>query len=808
MQPGDDKESLDAMEAEIKGGPCLFDMSLKKGSLRLHPLGFHGRKCSEAESYLHSFMNEALAVNVGINKWKVFLWGREFTVVTDCRALIWLLTYEGTNAAVRRLQFEILGFWFTIHHRVEALNGNCDSVSQLGLDFEFNPVLLDYYRLAFDLKSKFPCVNGPIAPNNLPGYRHNLKKKREAAETNKTPSTMPNDTPSQAILHAIAKSPELNSISNTPIFTVQIQKGDDITIHKCTEALHHQPLVCNALKMQKFRWVVNGFGSGAFFSVCQTFNIPFIVPIASDYRMEGRSLLQEYDKASQVVAGSYELLDIISSSTDEIHGYFATAPWEFSNESELNYFRVQAQIIKTLQSRCQLATFIMHLHNNTTDQIKSDFVHKLTECGWNIAIKLIHYPSFNDAVDDTGCFLFAIHTGRVGPKFHQKFEIVEPPQTQNNIQSHLLQEYNLKRFAMMQYPPLDDEEQQNNGFYLFPVKRTSPEQDRNKAKITHHVYFQKSNNYSEVGARVCDIDHPTIPMEIINPNPFQHLFGVKFKDEGQSWIRSISTFEYSSCFELDRNLKLKYSSDRNLAKQLYRGCPGNTMKAIVEVYFERLLTIRNATPEIDDHDDMHNEFIPAGVTAPAATAFQVLQGVVTMKLPTKAQWRKAYQDDSMCSSLFDLVTNPGLINKSTLSTIHYRFRQPLREGAIIIENEFLIIKEKLDENSYVKLRIVPEALWDIIFIAFHANPIGGHFSVYYTFHRIRLRFFWPKMYVYIKHLCSLCAACRLANSMHNKSKELVYSFPVDAPLKLVVCDIYIKQGNCKLLMVKKHYSYC
>ena len=50
------------------------------------------------------------------------------------------------------------------------------------------------------------------------------------------------------------------------------------------------------------------------------------------------------------------------------------------------------------------------------------------------------------------------------------------------------------------------------------------------------------------------------------------------------------------------------------------------------------------------------------------------------------------------------------------------------------------------------------------------------------------------MYSYIKHLCRLCAACGLSNSRHSQSKELVYSFPVDAPFKLVIVDIY-KAGD-------------
>ena len=88
------------MNNEINGGECIFDMTLSNTKLRLLTLGFSSRKCSVAESYLHSFMNEALAVNFGINQWKVFLWGKEFTILTDYRALIWLLSYDGTNSAV------------------------------------------------------------------------------------------------------------------------------------------------------------------------------------------------------------------------------------------------------------------------------------------------------------------------------------------------------------------------------------------------------------------------------------------------------------------------------------------------------------------------------------------------------------------------------------------------------------------------------------------------------------------------------------------------------------------------------------
>jgi len=56
--------------------------------------------------------------------------------------------------------------------------------------------------------------------------------------------------------------------------------------------------------------------------------------------------------------------------------------------------------------------------------------------------------------------------------------------------------------------------------------------------------------------------------------------------------------------------------------------------------------------------------------------------------------------------------------------------------------------------SYTCLQIVPtKSLLKIVFIAFHSNPIGGHFNAYCTLHRIRLRYFWPEMFSYIKKMC-------------------------------------------------------
>ena len=76
----------------------------------------------------------------------------------------------------------------------------------------------------------------------------------------------------------------------------------------------------------------------------------------------------------------------------------------------------------------------------------------------------------------------------------------------------------------------------------------------------------------------------------------------------------------------------------------------------------------------------------------------------------------------------------------------------------------LIYREPIHGSaSYTRLQIVPKPLLNIVFVAFHSNPIGGHFNAYRTLHRLRLRYFWPEMYSYIKKMRNACPGCALSN---------------------------------------------
>ena len=141
--------------------------------------------------------------------------------------------------------------------------------------------------------------------------------------------------------------------------------------------------------------------------------------------------------------------------------------------------------------------------------------------------------------------------------------------------------------------------------------------------------------------------------------------------------------------------------------------------------------------------------------------------------------------------MIQMCQNSSLIIKTNLNKIHHVYRGPMRSSHILFEDGFLFLKERLStQGNYLKLQIVPRDIKNIIFIAYHANPIRGHLATYQTSTKIRLRYYWPYMYKYIAKMISMCAGCCLGNPLIRHSRELIYSFPVDKPFKVIHADVF------------------
>jgi hypothetical protein len=188
--------------------------------------------------------------------------------------------------------------------------------------------------------------------------------------------------------------------------------------------------------------------------------------------------------------------------------------------------------------------------------------------------------------------------------------------------------------------------------------------------------------------------------------------------------------------------------------------PGHTSSWIFDQVHSHLVYLHDANSEL---------FSPNQFAAPAATIQTLFNGAICTRLPSKERWVQAYTNDTELCAVRDLTLNPSKITNKLLANINHNYRGPLRQSLIVIKNNMLFLHKPIfGTSSFTQLQLVPLELKNIIFIAFHTNPIGGHLNAYQMFHCLCLRFYWPGMYFYVKRMCQACPGCTLANPTWGK----------------------------------------
>jgi hypothetical protein len=252
-------------------------------------------------------------------------------------------------------------------------------------------------------------------------------------------------------------------------------------------------------------------------------------------------------------------------------------------------------------------------------------------------------------------------------------------------------------------------------------------------KVLYLLHKRDADTKCVAGASVLSLESLCPPDDCLpNTNLFRCRFGMEFHAEGHTHVRPFSPFEFTLCFSLMDSLRYR------LAQPTYwhtmdTGVPGVTSAWIFDHIHERLLLICDSNMEV---------FPPNQYAAPAAHIQAFTSGVIAMRLPDRERWIRAIDSDPKLRAIQDIEQNPAQLRNKALADINYNYHSALQKSLIVIEDGILIYCEPLAGcNSYTKLRLVPTELRNILFVAFHANPIGGHLNAYRTLHCLCLRYY-------------------------------------------------------------------
>lgn len=97
---------------------------------KFHPTAYFSRSTTAAESKCHSFELETMAVYYALERFRIYLEGIHFTLVTDCNSLALTLDRKQVNPKIARWALEFSKYTFSKRHQPGLSMGHVDALSR------------------------------------------------------------------------------------------------------------------------------------------------------------------------------------------------------------------------------------------------------------------------------------------------------------------------------------------------------------------------------------------------------------------------------------------------------------------------------------------------------------------------------------------------------------------------------------------------------------------------------------------------------------------------------------------------------
>lgn len=102
----------------------------KQADGKLHPISYFSKRTTQTESKYHSFELEALAIVYSLERFRVYLQGISFKIVTDCNSLKQTLERKEINPRIMRWSLILRNYNYTLEHRSSDSMKHVDALSR------------------------------------------------------------------------------------------------------------------------------------------------------------------------------------------------------------------------------------------------------------------------------------------------------------------------------------------------------------------------------------------------------------------------------------------------------------------------------------------------------------------------------------------------------------------------------------------------------------------------------------------------------------------------------------------------------
>ena len=106
-------------------------LSQKDNNQREHPIHYASRSLNTAERNYSTIERELLAIIYATDKFRYYLYGKKFTIITDHNPLVYLNNITLSSERLTRWRLKLAEYDFDIVYRKGKANANADAMSRV-----------------------------------------------------------------------------------------------------------------------------------------------------------------------------------------------------------------------------------------------------------------------------------------------------------------------------------------------------------------------------------------------------------------------------------------------------------------------------------------------------------------------------------------------------------------------------------------------------------------------------------------------------------------------------------------------------
>ena len=758
LQPDADCEkAMAAMTREVEGQACEFDAT--KSGLRLHPIAFISRRTSDPEKSYHSYVGEACAGLWAIEKFRPYLFGREFTWLTDCSGL--RKFFEGDDLPthmIQRWRMQLLRYDFTIVHRPGRMMFECDLLSRYNMWTEewrkgkgVPEKQMEATKGVSALLAKGTTVQTKMRADPIPRSHQRVKFTTGGPKRSRQPVQGGQGRKK----NRTALSENLEEEEDLKALEMECDAGRSVWV--CGEPMWAIPGAAEDIGLDLIDHITVGDQNQEW--------VPWERAIQA---------AEECEKSPDWVIVPNAFVE--QSSEDKLTRMLASLIWK--GLSVVMIFHEEA---------------MSPSRQGTTNHWNRWLRSQAEELMWN-AVSM----ECNAAQEG----------GRMDSKFI--IHILGRQRLVDKIRSDIGRKK--RRFVMTEGPrPVEEilESGLAQGLKIFNEKHVDKQERKGgKPRVVSMAQISPAGEWRPVYA-------PGYPLPSFRSTSSRSGEIISLieavTEEGTRIVRSLTWEEASKILGIpgtkppmigDQRTKLD-ALERQVAKEAVRTVFSRILTAEEEVKWKEQTEAKGSSKYLSDKVRALRELTGASKVAPV---FQtMLDRWTTIPLPTHKRWAEATENDPDLRMLRQVLQDGGNLERHRL--VNKRYHDLWDKGQFETEEGLIYHtgEPRLTQVRQLRRRVVPKALRQIVLTAYHATPLAGHAGVYRTYWRIAARYWWPRMYLDVKEAVAECAHCRLTNAVGHEAKQVLEAISCETPFDVIAIDVWSpgdvpdKHGHVKAL---------